>query len=71
MNRRPFKFLIKHISDFPLPELNRKAIVQGHCHHKAVMGFKEEMTVLQVNVCTGYWIFAFRVKHVSQNVPVT
>lgn len=29
-----------------LPKLHRKAIVQGHCHHKAVMRFDAEKTVL-------------------------
>ena len=32
---------------FKLPQLKRKAIVQGHCHHKAVMKFEPEEAVLQ------------------------
>jgi Fe-S oxidoreductase len=30
----------------PLPTLRCKAIVHGHCHHKAVMGFDAEATIL-------------------------
>jgi len=30
-----------------LPELRRKALVQAHCHHKAVMRFDAEETVLR------------------------
>jgi Fe-S oxidoreductase len=29
------------------PALHRKALVQGHCHHKAVMGFEAERRVLE------------------------
>ena len=29
------------------PQLERKAIVQGHCHHKAVMRMKEERALMQ------------------------
>ena len=32
---------------FKLPQLKRKAIVQGHCHHKAIMKFEPEEAVLQ------------------------
>src|SRR5207249_702074 len=28
------------------PLLQRKALVQGHCHHKAVMGFEAELQFL-------------------------
>jgi len=27
--------------------LNRRAIVQGHCHHKAIMRFKEEKSLME------------------------
>ncbi|HTV21266.1 MAG TPA: FAD-linked oxidase C-terminal domain-containing protein, partial [Polyangiaceae bacterium] len=30
-----------------LPQLNRTALVQGHCHHKAVMRFEDESAVLK------------------------
>jgi Fe-S oxidoreductase len=32
---------------FPLPRLRRKALVQGHCHHKAIMKFEPEEAVLR------------------------
>jgi len=41
------EFLVKKASQFPIPTLKRKAIVQGHCHHKAVMGFKDEEKILK------------------------
>jgi Fe-S oxidoreductase len=41
------EFLAKHVSQEKLPKLRRKAIVQGHCHHKAVMGMSDEEQMLQ------------------------
>jgi len=39
---------IHHAGDsFRVPLLKRKAIVQGHCHHKAIMKFEPEEDVLQ------------------------
>ena len=39
---------IKHAGDsFRVPQLKRKAIVQGHCHHKAIMKFEPEEEVLK------------------------
>jgi Fe-S oxidoreductase len=32
------EFLEKGSKGFRPPRLNRKALVQGHCHHKAIMG---------------------------------
>ena len=31
------EFLEKHVPDYHSPKLHRKALVHGHCHHKAVM----------------------------------
>jgi Fe-S oxidoreductase len=31
------EFLMKHAPDFEIPKLHRKALLHGHCHHKAVM----------------------------------
>jgi FAD/FMN-containing dehydrogenase/Fe-S oxidoreductase len=33
--------------DWPLPRLERSALVQPHCHHHAVMGFDAELEVLR------------------------
>jgi Fe-S oxidoreductase len=45
------EYLEKFARDFQLPRLPRKAIVQGHCHHKAVMGFDaEEKTMARLGL---------------------
>jgi FAD/FMN-containing dehydrogenase/Fe-S oxidoreductase len=31
------EFLMKHAPNFKVPKLRRKAILHGHCHHKAIM----------------------------------
>jgi Fe-S oxidoreductase len=36
------EFLEKYAPGFAPPKLEREAIVQGHCHHKAIMRLKEE-----------------------------
>jgi FAD/FMN-containing dehydrogenase/Fe-S oxidoreductase len=41
------EFLEKYAKDFPLPPLARKALVHGHCHHKAIMKMTAEESVLQ------------------------
>src|SRR5581483_11990709 len=39
---------IKDAGDaFRMPHMKRKAIVQGHCHHKAIMKFEAEEEVMQ------------------------
>ncbi len=41
------EFLAKQVSEGQLPKLRRKAIVHGHCHHKALMGMGDEEQVLK------------------------
>ena len=41
------EFIVREGDAFPLPTLKRKAIVQAHCHHKAVMKFDPEEAVLR------------------------
>ena len=41
------EFLDKKIPDYTPPQIKRQAIVQGHCHHKAVMRLKEEKSVME------------------------
>ena len=41
------EFLHDHQSDFNLPQIPLKAIVQGHCHHKSVLQFDDEQEVLK------------------------
>ncbi|HKU24159.1 MAG TPA: (Fe-S)-binding protein, partial [Candidatus Sulfotelmatobacter sp.] len=40
------EFLDKKLPGYQPPRTERKAIVQGHCHHKAIMRFKEEETLM-------------------------
>ena len=41
------EFLEEHAKDFPLPTLARKALIHGHCHHKAIMKMTAEEAVLR------------------------
>ena len=41
------EFLEKKIDDYRPPWISRKAIVQGHCHQKAIMRMKEEESLLR------------------------
>ena len=41
------EFLEKKVPGYQPPQLNRQAVVQGHCHHKAIMRFKEEKSLMQ------------------------
>jgi FAD/FMN-containing dehydrogenase/Fe-S oxidoreductase len=41
------EFLEKHAPDYQVPKLQRKAIVHGHCHHKAVMKLDCEKKLLE------------------------
>jgi Fe-S oxidoreductase len=41
------EFLEKIVKDYEAPKLKRKAIVQGHCHHKAIMRLDDEEAVMK------------------------
>jgi Fe-S oxidoreductase len=41
------EFLVDLGEDWTWPKLHRKALVQAHCHHKAVMGFEAEQTAFE------------------------
>jgi Fe-S oxidoreductase len=41
------EFLEKKIPQYHPPQLRRRAIVQGHCHHKAIMHMHEEATLMK------------------------
>jgi Fe-S oxidoreductase len=41
------EFLDKKLPAYRPPRLNQSAIVQGHCHHKAIMRMKEERAVME------------------------
>ncbi len=40
------EFLEKKVNHYEFPQLQRKSIVQGHCHHNAIMKMKDEQAVL-------------------------
>lgn len=40
------EFLNKKAPDFDIPQSASKAIVHGHCHHKAIMKFKDDEKIL-------------------------
>jgi FAD/FMN-containing dehydrogenase/Fe-S oxidoreductase len=66
------EFLVEH-SQFEFPKLNRKAIVHGHCHDKAVMKMKSEaelfkkigleFEVLDSGCCGMAGSFGFEIEH--------
>ncbi|MGH7972448.1 MAG: (Fe-S)-binding protein, partial [Limisphaerales bacterium] len=41
------EFLRRYAPDQPVPQLHRRALIHGHCHHKAVMGLEAEKEVLK------------------------
>jgi len=40
------EFLQAKVNGYKPPEVKQKAIVQGHCHHKAIMRLKEERSLM-------------------------
>ena len=41
------EFLNKKATDYHPPQLQRKALVHGHCHHKAIMKMNDEEAMLK------------------------
>jgi Fe-S oxidoreductase len=41
------EFLEQRAQNFPLPKLKRRALIHGHCHHKAIMKMTAEEAVLE------------------------
>ena len=41
------EFMEKEIPGYQPPKVRRQAIVQGHCHHKAMMRMKEEKSLME------------------------
>jgi FAD/FMN-containing dehydrogenase/Fe-S oxidoreductase len=41
------EFLETRAKDFPLPRLNRKALLHGHCHQKSIMKMAAEESILR------------------------
>ena len=40
------EFLIEKVENYKSPTIKRKAVVHGHCHHKAIMGMSDESEIL-------------------------
>lgn len=40
------EYLLKYAPDYQIPQFDTKAIVHGHCHHKAIMKFKSDEELL-------------------------
>jgi FAD/FMN-containing dehydrogenase/Fe-S oxidoreductase len=74
------ELLEQRAPDWTLPQLPREAIVQGHCHHKAVLGFDSETsvldrlgidaTVLDEGCCGMAGSFGFEAEHYDVSVAV-
>jgi len=41
------EFLSQKVERWEAPQIQRKALVQGHCHHKSVLGFDSENKIMQ------------------------
>lgn len=41
------EFLDKKAPDFKVPQLKRKAVVHGHCHHRSIMGIDSEKKIMK------------------------
>jgi len=41
------EFLVQHAPDYRPPQIDKKIIVHGHCHHHATMSMKDEMQILR------------------------
>jgi Fe-S oxidoreductase len=41
------EFLMAHADRFKIPQINKKAIIHMHCHHRAIMGIQSEEQLLK------------------------
>jgi FAD/FMN-containing dehydrogenase/Fe-S oxidoreductase len=41
------EFLVRHVPNYRPPQIAKKMIVHGHCHHRATMGMHDEMSILR------------------------
>ena len=46
LSRLLSEFLERNSGTAPLPQLNRKALLHGHCHHKSIMKMTDEESLL-------------------------
>jgi Fe-S oxidoreductase len=74
------EFLEKKVEGYQPPKLHRKAIVQGHCHHKAIMRLKGEKQVmdkmgldyrlLESGCCGMAGSFGYEAEHYSTSLAI-
>ena len=74
------EFIQDFAGDYPLPKLNRTALVHGHCHHKAIAGMDDETAVLErlgidiqmpdTGCCGMAGSFGFEAEHYDVSVAV-
>ncbi len=74
------EFLLANVDEKRFPKLRRKALVQGHCHHKAIMKMKADESVLRAmgldvevldaGCCGMAGSFGFEQKHYDISVQV-
>ncbi len=72
------EFIDKYVPEDKIPEMKRKAIVHGHCHHKSMTKMKEEeqamkklkldYTILDSGCCGMAGAFGFEEKHYEVSV---
>jgi Fe-S oxidoreductase len=74
------EFLVKESRHSQFPQLQRKALVHGHCHHKALMGMGDEekllsalgldFTVLDSGCCGMAGAFGFEKDHYDVSMKI-
>jgi Fe-S oxidoreductase len=74
------EFLVHEVEDYQPPQLQRQAIVHGHCHHKALMGMDAETQalsklgldcqVLDAGCCGMAGSFGFEASHYDVSLAV-
>lgn len=74
------EFLAKQAEHYQFPQIHHKAVVHGHCHHKAIMNMKDEeavlsklgldYTVLDSGCCGMAGAFGFEKGHYDVSIKV-
>jgi len=74
------EFLQEEANNFQLPQLQAKALVHGHCHHRSVMGFDAEhallarlgldLEILDSGCCGMAGSFGFEAQHYDISIKV-
>jgi len=74
------EFLVRQAEHYQVPQLQRKALVHGHCHHTALMKLKDEetllaklgldYTILDSGCCGMAGAFGFEKEHYDMSLKV-